>query len=557
MATPADTSIRMTHRQVLAALSGLLLAMFVSMIATTVISTSLPVIVPDLGGDQAVYTWVVTATLLTTAISTPIWGKLADLFDRKLLMQLAIVLFVLATAACGFAQDPATLIAFRAIQGLGGGGLLALSQVLLADIISPRERGRYMGLFSAVMALATVGGPLLGGFITDAIGWRWNFFVSLPFAVGALILLQKTLHIRQLPKRTVSIDYLGIALLAASVSLLLIWITGAGSAYEWWSRETLFMAGGSVLAGAAFILVELRVREPLIPLGLFRDRTFTLSVIASAATGVALFGGSVYLAQYMQLARGATPTQAGLMTVPMIVGMLVTATGVGMLITRYGRWKGWLIAGAALLTAGTALLSTVEYDTNFALVSLYMLFLGAGIGTTMQNLTLIVQNTARPADIGVTTAAVTFFRNIAGTAGVAAMGAAVASTVSNLFVTESARLSTAIEALGERGPDVAASLASGVLPEVRFLPEGVRVIVEDFYAQGISQAFLIAVPFAVISVIAILFLPNIPLGRMTTTEKADAEAAMVGEPALSPATGSIPVIETDAAPQPEEPPHDR
>lgn len=557
MATPADTSIRMTHRQVLAALSGLLLAMFVSMIATTVISTSLPVIVPDLGGDQTVYTWVVTATLLTTAISTPIWGKLADLFDRKLLMQLAIVLFVLATAACGFAQDPATLIAFRAIQGLGGGGLLALSQVLLADIISPRERGRYMGLFSAVMALATVGGPLLGGFITDAIGWRWNFFVSLPFAVGALILLQKTLHIRRPQKHTVSIDYLGIALLAASVSLLLIWITGAGSAYEWWSRETLFMAGGAVLAGAAFILVELRVREPLIPLDLFRDRTFTLSVIASAATGVALFGGSVYLAQYMQLARGATPTQAGLMTVPMIVGMLVTATGVGMLITRYGRWKGWLIAGAALLTAGTALLSTVEYDTNFALVSLYMLFLGAGIGTTMQNLTLIVQNTARPADIGVTTAAVTFFRNIAGTAGVAAMGAAVASTVSNLFVTESARLSAAIEALGERGPDVAASLASGVLPEVRFLPEGVRVIVEDFYAQGISQAFLIAVPFAVISMIAILFLPNIPLGRMTTTEKADAEAAMVGEPALSPATGSIPVIETDAAPQPEEPPHDR
>ena len=211
------------HRRVLQALTGLLLGMFVSMLASTVVSTSLPVIVHDLGGDQAAFTWVVTATLLTTAISTPIWGKLADLFNRKLLIQLAIVIFVLATAAAGFSQDTGTLIAFRAVQGIGAGGLAALSQVIMADIISPRERGRYMGLFGAVMAVATIGGPLLGGVITDAFGWRWNFFVALPVAVAALIIQQRTLHLPARPRRAVRIDYVGIVLLSAAVSLLLVW----------------------------------------------------------------------------------------------------------------------------------------------------------------------------------------------------------------------------------------------------------------------------------------------------------------------------------------------
>ena len=212
-AAPAETT--RSHREVLLALSGLLLGMFVSMLASTVVSTSLPVIIHDLGGDQTAFTWVITATLLTTAISTPVWGKLADRFNRKLLIQIAIVIFVLATAAAGFSQDTTTLIAFRAVQGIGAGGLAALSQVIMADIISPRERGRYMGLFGAVMALATIGGPLLGGVITDTIGWRWNFFVALPFAVAALIILQRTLHLPKHPKQKARIDYLGIVLLAA------------------------------------------------------------------------------------------------------------------------------------------------------------------------------------------------------------------------------------------------------------------------------------------------------------------------------------------------------
>lgn len=554
-----DSPVRMTHRQVLEALTGLLLGMFVSMIAATVVSTSMPVIVHDLGGDQAAYTWVITATLLTTAISTPIWGKLADLFNRKLLIQIALVLFVVATAAAGFAQDTGTLIAFRAVQGLGAGGLAALSQVIMADIISPRERGRYMGLFGAVMAVATVGGPLLGGWITDTAGWRWNFFVALPFAVAALILLQKTLHITAQQARKVSIDYAGIVLLSTAVSLLLIWITNAGSNFDWWGTETILMLGGVVVATVAFIIVELKVREPLIPLSLFRNRTFTLSVLASISIGISMFGTSVYLAQYMQLSRGASPTEAGLMTLPMMAGLLIASLLIGQLVTRYGRWKGYLILGAVLLLAGTALLSTLHYDTNFVLVSVYMFLTGAGLGMTMQNLVLIVQNTAKPAEMGVASSGVTFFRSLGGTIGVSVMGAVVANTITTLFADGKERLATAIAGLGEQGAAVAAELASGTLPEVRLLPDSVRVIVEDFYAQGISQAFLIGVPLALLSLIAILFLPNVPLTKMTTSERAEADAAEhvvedAAEVALADATamsgaptGSVTVVAASGA----------
>ncbi|GAA1464859.1 MDR family MFS transporter [Microbacterium thalassium] len=522
--TAAAARPAMSHREVLQALSGLLLGMFVSMLASTVVSTSLPVIVHDLEGDQAAFTWVVTATLLTTAISTPVWGKLADLYDRKLLFQLAIAIFVLASASAGFAQDPGMLIASRAVQGLGAGGLAALSQVLMADIISPRERGRYMGLFGAVMAVATVGGPLLGGVITDAWGWRWNFFVALPVAVAALIIVQKTLHVPRHSRR-VSIDYVGIVLLSAAVSLLLIWVTNAGTDYDWWSLTTLLMVGGAVLATALFIVVELRVKEPLVPLSLFRNRTFTLAVLASIATGIAMFGASVFLSQYMQLARGATPTEAGIMTIPMIAGLLVASMTIGALITKFGHWKPYLIGGAVMLIAGASLLSTIEYDTNFALVSLYMALLGAGVGSTMQNLVLIVQNTSQPTEIGVASSGVTFFRSLGGTVGVSLMGAALASRVTDLLAGRQADLAAALAGLGDQGSAVAESLQSDTLPAVSSMPDAIRVIFEDVYAQGISHSFLIAVPFAVISLIAILFLPNTPLTRMTTSERMHAAEA--------------------------------
>ena len=544
---------RMTHRQVLEALSGLILGMFVSMLASTVVSTSLPVIIHDLEGTQAAFTWVVTATLLTTAISTPIWGKLADLMNRKLLYQLAILIFVLATAAAGFSQNPETLIAFRAVQGIGAGGLAALSQVLMADIISPRERGRYMGLFGAVMAVSTIGGPLLGGVITDAWGWRWNFFVALPFAVAALVIVQRTLRIPAHARKKTSIDYLGIILLSASVSLLLVWVTLAGDTFEWWSVETVLMVGGAILGAILFVIVELRSKEPLVPLSLFRNATFTLSVIASIATGIAMFGASVFLSQYMQLARGATPTEAGIMTIPMIAGLLVASIGVGALITKTGRWKAFLIVGAVFLIAGATMLSTIHYDTDFFLVSVYMFLLGAGVGMTMQNLVLVVQNTSKPTEIGVASSGVTFFRSLGGTIGVSVMGAALAARVTELVGERRDDIATALASLGDQASAWAEQLQSGTLPQVSAMPEQLRIVFEDIYANGISHSFLIAVPFAVLSLIAIVFLPNKPLTTMTTTERlqaGEADLATVSVPegmATLTATGSIRTIDAQKA----------
>ena len=550
MSSDGTVKPRMNHRRVLEALSGLILGMFVSMLASTVVSTSLPVIIHDLDGNQTAFTWVVTATLLTTAISTPVWGKLADLTNRKVLYQLAIVIFVLATAAAGFSTNPEMLIAFRAMQGIGAGGLAALSQVLMADIISPRERGRYMGLFGGVMALATIGGPLLGGVITDAWGWRWNFFVSLPVAIVALILVQATLHVPARPPKKTRIDYVGIVLLSVAVSLLLIWVTNAGTTVtgdwadlannnDWWSLNTILMVGGSILATVLFIVVELRSAEPLIPLSLFRNRTFTLSVIASIATGIAMFGASVFLSQYMQLARGATPTEAGLMTIPMIGGLLLSSIGVGALVTKYGTWKPYLVVGSVLLIAGAALLSTIHYDTDFFLVSVYMFLLGAGVGMTMQNLVLVVQNTTRPEEIGVASSGVTFFRSLGGTIGVSVMGAALAARVIDLVAERKDDITAAIMSLGDKAQYWSDQLQSGALPKVAEMPEALRVVFEDIYANGISHSFLIAVPFAVVSLLAIVFLPNKSLTTMTTTERMQASEADLATVSVPEAMGTL------------------
>ena len=551
----------MSHRQVLEALSGLLLGMFVSILAGTVVSTSLPRIISELGGDQTAFTWVVTSTLLATTVSTPIWGKLADLLNRKLLIQLALGLFVVGSALAGFSQDTSMLIGFRVVQGLGAGGLTALSQIIMADIISPRDRGRYMGLFGGIMAVGTIGGPLIGGMLTDSVGWRWNFFVGVPVAILAIILLQFTLKLPKRPFRKVRIDYLGAVFLAGGVSLLLIWISMAGKNFEWWGPETIWMVGGSIALLAAMIVTELMVKEPIIPLGMFKNRTFTLAVIASISVGVAMFGTSVFLGQYMQLARGATPTQSGLLTLPMILGLLLSSMIVGNLISRTGRWKGFMIAGSVMLTVGMYLMSTIEYDTNYVLVSVYMLILGAGVGMVMQNLVLIVQNTVRPEQLGAASSNVAFFRSLGGTVGVSVMGSILGTQVTNMMTDRQHDLQTAIAGLGKPGLKIAESLQSGTLPEVSKLPMSVRVIIESVYGQAVADIFLIAVPLAVITIIAILFLPNIKLGNKTAieqmkegtpesvVERAEETVVEVAEALIAaPSTGSIPAARSDVAP---------
>ncbi|ASN40827.1 MFS transporter [Arthrobacter sp. 7749] len=519
----------MTHRQVMQSLTGLLMGMFVSILAGTVVSTSLPVIVSDLHGDQTSYTWVVTATLLATTISTPIWGKLADLANRKLLLQLSLLVFVVASAIAGFSQDTNMLITMRVFQGLGAGGLTALTQIVMADIISPRERGKYMGLFGAVMALGTVGGPLIGGFITDAINWRWNFFIALPFAAIAIVLIQKTLHLPVQAKRKVSIDYAGIVLLSAGVSSLLIWVSLAGKDFEWASPTSAWMVGGALIALIAFVIVELKASEPIIPLSMFKNRTFTLSVVASISVGVSMFGTSVFLAQYMQLARGANATQSGLMTIPMMAGLLIVSTIAGAMISKHGKWKAIMVIGSVLQLAGLYLLGTIHYDTNFVLVSIFMFILGAGLGMVMQNLVLIVQNAVTPAEIGVASSGIAFFRSLGGTIGVSVLGALMATKVADLMAAKSAELGAAIAGLGEKGKDLAASLASGNIPAVHSLPDSVRTIIEASYGDAVAYVFIVAAPLSILTILAIVFLPNLELSSQTRHERATADAAEAGE----------------------------
>jgi EmrB/QacA subfamily drug resistance transporter len=517
----------MSHRAVLQALSGLLLGMFVAILASTVVSNSLPRIIGDLGGNQTGYTWVVTSTLLATTVTTPIWGKFADLFSRKLLIQLALAIFVIGSALAGFSQNTEMLIGFRVVQGLGAGGLQALAQIIMADIISPRDRGRYMGLLGGVMAVGTVGGPLIGGLITDGIGWRWNFYVGVPVAIIAIIVLQFTLKLPKRPPRKVSIDYLGAILIAGGVSLLLIWVSLAGQKgqFDWVSVPSFLMVGGAVVALGLAVLTEFKAKEPIIPMSLFKNPTFVFSTIASIAVGIAMFGSSVFLAQYMQLARGATPTESGLLTLPMIVGLLGSSIIAGQLISRFGKWKAFVVSGSVLFVAGVALMSTIAYDTPYPLLAVYMFVFGAGVGMVMQNLVLVVQNTVKPEVLGSASSTVTFFRSLGGAIGVSVLGSVLSSRITTLIADRQQDLQAAIEKLGAAGAKVAQALGSGSIPEVSTLPPSVRVIIESAYGHGVASVFLVALPIAAVAVIAVALLPNKPLGRKNAVEQLQEQQA--------------------------------
>lgn len=514
--TSSAPETKRSAREVFTAISGLIVGMFVAVLSGTIVSTSLPVIIADLGGTQSQYTWVITASLLATAVSTPIWGKLADLMDRKILVQVSLILFTVGTVIAGFSTDTNMLIAVRVIQGIGVGGLMSLVMIAVALIISPRERGKYMGVVGGIMALGTIGGPLLGGLITDTLGWRANFFVGVPFAIVALILLQFTLHLPKPQRGTkVSIDYFGIVLLAVGVSTLLIWVSMGGSQFEWDSSTSVMLAviGGVTILG--FIAVEFFVKEPIVPMSLFRNRTFTLSVIASIAIGVSMFATSVFLAQYFQLARGATPTESGLMTIPMIIGQMGASIIIGQLVSRFGKWKGWMITGSVLATVGVSLMATLRYDTPFPLVAVYMFVLGAGLGMVMQNLTLIVQNDTPPTQLGAASSNVNFFRTIAGTIGVTIMGSVLSTSVGTY-------IASGLKGFTPTTPDeidALKHLASGDVPNMSEMPETIRTIVESAYGQGIAEAFIIAIPLAVLSIIAIAFIRNKPLSTKNAAEQ--------------------------------------
>ncbi|MFF8596659.1 MDR family MFS transporter, partial [Streptomyces sp. NPDC015220] len=524
-------SAPMTHRQIMEALSGLLLGMFVAILSSTIVSNALPKIIGDLGGGQSAYTWVVTAALLSMTAATPLWGKLADLYSKKALVQIALIIYVVASMAAGLSQNPGMLIVCRVVQGIGTGGLSALAQIVMAAMISPRERGRYSGYLGATFAVATVGGPLLGGVITDTswLGWRWCFYVGVPFAVIALIVLQKTLHL-PVVKRQVKVDWLGAFLISAAVSLLLIWVTFAGDKYDWLSWQTAVMVAGSVALGALFVLAEAKAAEPIIPLRLFRNRTITLASLASLFVGIAMFTGTVFFSQYFQLARDKSPTMSGVLTIPMIGGLFVSSTVSGQFITRTGRWKAWLVSGGVLVTAGLGLLGTIRYDTDYWKMAIFMALLGLGIGMMMQNLVLCTQNQVDPSDLGSASSTVTFFRSLGGAVGVSALGAVMASRITDY-------VKDGLADLGPKYAQLAGGSDSGTssIPDMDALPAPLRTVMESAYGHGIADIFLIAGAMAAIAFLITLFIKEVPLRtKGALSQAAEAQGAPV-DPAAAPA----------------------
>ncbi|GAA4203300.1 MDR family MFS transporter [Streptosporangium oxazolinicum] len=486
----------MSHREILEALSGLLLALFVAMISATIVSVALPQIIGALDGTQSQYTWVVTASLLAATASTPVWGKLADLFSKKLLIQISIVIFMLSSLACGFAQNTGQLIAFRAIQGLGMGALQVLVQVVIAAMISPKERGRYNGYLGAVMAVATVAGPLLGGLIADTswLGWRWCFFIAVPFTAVAFLLLHKTLHVVTVRRPDTQVDYAGATLIAAGVSVLLIWITFVGNSFDWISWQTAAMVGGGIVILAAAVWVESRVKEPIVPLHIVRMRDPALAILASLAVGMAMFGGSVFLGQYFQIGRGYTPTEAGLLTIPLMLGVLLSSAVSGALVSRSGSVKPYIVAGSVVLTVGFLGLSVIDHETSLVLVSAAMLLVGIGVGMSMQNLVLVIQNVVPLRELGAASGAVTFFRSLGGTIGVSVLGAVLAN-----------RVATGI-AEGFQRAGIRPSGSEGGTLNLQALPEAARTVVRVAYGDATGHIFLISAAIAAVGVVAALFL---------------------------------------------------
>jgi MFS family permease len=400
------------------------------------------------------------------------------------------------------------LIVWRAVQGLGAGGLQALAQVVIAALIPPRERGRYSGYLGAVLAAATVSGPLVGGMLVDGPGWRWCFFVGVPVGVLALVVLQRTLHLPTV-RREVSLDYLGAALITGGVSTLLIWVSLAGSAFAWGSSLSLTLAGLGVAALVAALVVELRAPEPVVPMTLFRNRTVVLAVLGSLVLGLVMFGGSVFLGQYFQVARAYAPTEAGLLTLPLVVGLTLSSTVSGQLISRYGRWKRFLVVGAFLTTAGLAFLSTIDHTTSIPLVSVYLGVLGLGVGMSMQNLVLAVQNTVDARDVGAASSLVSFLRSLGGTVGVTVLGVVLSNRVNTLL----------------RLP------AAGGTTDLSGLDAAAAATVRAAYGDAIGLVFLIAAIGSLVTLVAVLFIKEVPLRTTvgTAPEQAVSPAVSAGD----------------------------
>jgi EmrB/QacA subfamily drug resistance transporter len=513
-----------THRQILVIMSGLMMGMFLASLDQTIVSTALPTIVGDFHHSNLL-SWVITAYLLASTASTPIWGKAGDLYGRKRLFQLAIVLFLVASALCGLSRNIFELIAFRGLQGIGGGGLLSLAFAIIGDVIPPRERGRYQGYFGAVFGVSSVVGPLAGGFAVDHLTWRYIFYINLPLGIAALIVTNRVLRL-PMRKREVKIDWWGAILLVAGVSCILLATQLGGNTYRWasWQVIGLFVIGALVLGG--FTFREAVAPEPILPLALFRLRIFTVSNIISFVSGVAMFGALAFLPQYLQLVHGVSATASGLLLLPLLVGLLAMSISSGIYISRTGRYRWFPLAGTVIVTIGLVLLSRLGAHTSLTIVGLDILVFGVGLGLFMQVLTLVVQNAVPMKELGVATSSVTFFRSMGGAIGASALGAVLTAGI----IAELPHfLPPAVLAVG--GNKVGTLIGSPAqLDALKRTHPAIHEGIIQAYSHAIDRLFLVAVLVSILSVFAALFINQVRLRTSNTQTRPTVEApAAAGE----------------------------
>ncbi|MFI6762722.1 MDR family MFS transporter [Micromonospora sp. NPDC050417] len=505
MTTAENAQPALSRQQIRLLMTGLMMGMLLAALDQTIVGTALPTIVGELGGINH-YSWVVTAYLLASTASTPLYGKTADLFGRRPVFLFSIGTFLVGSVLAGISQDMTQLIVTRAIQGLGAGGLLTLAFTIISDVVTPRERGRYQGLFGAVFGIASVAGPLLGGYFAEH-NWRWIFYVNVPLAIVAIIVCFYVMRLIPFKRRRHAIDWLGALLLVAGVSAILLALSWGGNEYAWASPLILGLFAVGALLTALFLVQEARVDEPILPIGLFRRRTFALANSAGFVLGLVMFGSIIFVPLYLQLVKGASPTNSGLLMLPMMAGIIVTSVLSGRAISQIGRYKWFPVAGAAMLVLGLLLFTQLQVDTTLWLAFLYMVIIGVGLGLSMQALILAVQNSVEVRDLGAGTSAITFFRSLGGSFGVAILGTLLSTRLTGGLTD---RLPAALRELPpqQQAPIDPSTFSINEPAKIMALPGPLRMAVQESFVSALHLVFLVAGLIAIVGLVVSLLVPN-------------------------------------------------